>query len=513
MTQEQWSSRATFILAAVGSAVGLGNLWRFPYVVYDSGGAVFLIPWLIALVTAGFPLLILEMAVGCWGRDLANVSGAPSSFGRFHSGWSWIGWGALANGFVIVCYYAIVMAWSYIYLVKSFTLAWGANAESYFYRDVLKISSGPGALGGIVPVILIGAVITWLSIYFSIFKGTKSVGKIVVWTVPLPIILILVFIIRGLTLPGSMDGLAFYLHPEWKKLFEPNVWLSAYSQVFFSLTLAFGVMPAYASYLPKNSDISANALWVTALDAAISFIAGFAVFSVLGFLALQKGVSVAEVVASGPGLAFVTYPTAISLMPFLAKLFGVLFFLMLLTLGIDSAFSLVEGVVAGFRDFLPLRHEVLSLIACLIAMGAGVFYATHAGLYWLDIVDRFINDFGLTLFGLFECIAIGWLFGAKKMRRYINSTSQISIGRWWDICIQFITPAVLLIIIIRVLFERLRIPYGDYPQWALLLGGWGAVAFSLCAAFVCAKLFRRQVEARREEPVASDSLDQVEQIQ
>ncbi|RJP19147.1 MAG: sodium-dependent transporter [Candidatus Abyssobacteria bacterium SURF_5] len=503
MTTERWSSRTTFVLAAVGSAVGLGNLWRFPYVVYDSGGAVFLIPWLIALLTAGLPLLILEMAVGCWGRDHWDVSGAPSSFGKLHPGWSWIGWGTLANAFIIVCYYAIVMAWAYVYLAKSFRLGWGNDAEAYFFKDVLRLSSGPGSLGGIVPVVMLGALIAWLSIYFAIFKGTKLVGKIVMWTVPLPIMLIIIFIIRGLTLPGSFEGLAFYLRPEWGKLLEPNVWLSAYSQVFFSLTLAFGVMPVYASYLPKNSDINANALWVTALDAAISFTAGFAVFTVLGFLAMQKGVSVSEVVASGPGLAFVTYPTAISLMPFMANLFGVLFFLMLLTLAIDSAFSLVEGVVAGFRDFLPWRHETMSFIACFIALVGGWLYMTQAGLYWLDVVDRYINYFGLTLFGLFECIAIGWLFGADKMRRYINSVSQVAIGRWWDVCIKFITPAALLTIIVSVLIESLRAPYENYPQWVLLIGGWGAVAFSLGAGIFFSRIFRRRLEtAHREESLA-----------
>jgi len=491
MASEQWSSRTTFVLAAVGSAVGLGNIWRFPYIVYDNGGAVFLIPWLIALFTAGFPLLILEMAVGCRGRARFGVNGAPAAFGGIRPGMRWIGWGTLANGFIIVCFYAVVMGWTFNYLVKSVNLGWGSDAQSYFFNEVLQISSGPGNISKVVPAILAGAVISWICIFLAIFKGTKIVSKIVVWTVPLPVLMIIVFVIRGLTLPGAFEGVAFYLKPEWGKLLEPRVWLAAYSQVFFSMTLAFGVMPAYASYLPKNSDISSNALWITALDAAISFLAGFAVFTVLGFLAMQQGVQVSEVVSSGPGLAFVTYPTAISMMPFLARLFGFLFFITLLTLAIDSAFSLVEGVIAGTHDYLPFKRETLTFAVCLIAMAGGMLFCTDAGLYWLDIVDHHINNFGLTTFGLFECIAIGWLFGAENMREFINKSSNFSIGRWWNFCIKYLTPAVLIFMIVTTLIQRIKIPYEGYPQWTLFAGGWGAVALAFALAIVFSKVFRK----------------------
>jgi NSS family neurotransmitter:Na+ symporter len=468
----------------------LGNIWRFPYIVYDSGGAVFLIPWLIALFTAGFPLLVLEMAVGCWGRARLGVNGAPAAFGGIRPGMSWIGWGTLANGFIIVCFYAVVMGWAFNYLIKSFYLGWGSDTQAHFFNNVLQISSGPGEITKIVPALVLGSIVAWIFIYLAIFKGTKIVSKIVVWTVPLPVVIIFIFVARGLTLPGAFDGLAFYLKPEWGKLMEPRVWLNAYSQVFFSMTLAFGVMPAYASYLPKNSDITANALWITALDAAISFISGFAVFTVLGFLAMQQGVGVSEVVSSGPGLAFVTYPKAISLLPILSRFFGFLFFVTLLTLAVDSAFSLVEGVVAGFHDYVPIKREVITYIICSLALLIGLLFCTDAGLYWLDIVDHHINNFGLTVFGLVECIAIGWLFGAKQTREFINNQSDFRIGRWWDVCIKYITPIVLAVIMGSMLFERIQKAYEGYPQWTLFAGGWGAVALTFAVAFFFAKIFR-----------------------
>ncbi len=496
MAKEQWSGRTAFVLAAVGSAVGLGNLWRFPYVVYDSGGAVFLIPWLIALVTAGFPLLVLEMAVGCWGRDHWNVSGAPAAFGGLRSRMRWIGWGTLGNGFIIVCYYVMIMAVTIIYLKDSFFLSWGDDAGTHFVKGVLQRSAGPFDINKIVPAIFVGLLISWILIYLAIFKGTKVVSKIVKWTVPLPALMLVVFVIRGLTLPGAFQGLAFYLRPEWSKLLEPNVWLTAYSQVFFSITLAFGVMPAYASYLPKKSDINANALWVVALDASISFIAGFAVFTVLGFLAMQQGVAVSEVATSGPGLAFVTYPTAISLMPFLPKLFGFLFFLTLITLAIDSAFSLVEALVAGFNDYIPLKRETTTFIICLVAMIIGFLFCTDAGIYWLDIVDHHINNFGLTTFGLFECIAIGWFVGAEDMRKYINENSDFKIGRWWNVCVKYITPIVLIFMIGTMMVQRLRIPYEGYSQWALRVGGWGTIILVFIIAFLLPRIFRNHQSNR-----------------
>jgi len=491
MAREQWSSRTTFVLAAVGSAVGLGNLWRFPYIVYDSGGAVFLIPWLIALATAGFPLLVLEMALGCWGRDKFDVNGAPSAFEGLNPKMRWIGWGTLASGFIISCYYVIIMGWTLIYLKNSFTLAWGNNASDYFFQQVLHLSSGPENLEGIVPVVLVGLILAWILIYLSIFKGTKVVSVIVKWTVPLPVIIIIAFVIRGLTLDGAAEGVNFYLKPEWAKLADPKVWLAAYSQVFFSITLAFGVMPAYASYLPKKSDISLNALWVTALDAAVSFIAGFAVFTVLGFLAARENMSVSDVAGSGgPGLAFITYPTAISKMPLWPALFGFLFFLTLITLAIDSAFSLVEAVVAGFNDYIPVKRETITLVICLVAMAIGLIFCTHAGLYWLDIVDCHINGFGLTTFGLIECIAIGWFVGAEEMREFVNSVSDISLGRWWSFCIKYLTPAVLIFMIGVNFYDRIRVPYENYPQWALFVGGWGVVLLTFVVAAVLSARFK-----------------------
>ena len=477
--RDRWDSRTGFVLAAVGSAVGLGNVWRFPYICYKNGGGAFLIPYFVALLTAGIPLLILEYALGH-----RMQAGAPKSFQDVSQKSGYVGWWAVFAGFGIVTYYAVIMAWCFAYLIYSLNLAWGADAEHFFLNTFLQRSSGPGVIGSIRWPVLLGLAATWISILLIIHKGVKSVGKVVLVTVPLPVLLLVIMVIRGVTLPGAAEGLRYYLTPNFEALADPNVWLAAYGQIFFTLTIGFGVMIAYASYLPKKSDISNNAFITGLVNCGTSFLAGFAVFSTLGYLANVTGKGVEDVVSSGLSLAFITYPTMIRLLPFAAPIFGIIFFLMLLTLGIDSAFSLVEAAVAAGQDRWKVSRKAINLFTCGIAFVLGLIFCTKAGLYWLDIVDHFINNFGLVLIGLFECLAIGYVFGAKKMRDYINSVSEIKLGPWWDWLIRVIVPIILVITVVMSTVNLLRVPYENYPQWALLIGGWGVALLILALALL-----------------------------
>lgn len=477
--RDRWDSRTGFVLAAIGSAVGLGNVWRFPYICYKNGGGAFLIPYFVALLTAGIPLLILEYALGH-----RMQAGAPKSFEKVSQKTAYVGWWAVFAGFGIVTYYAVIMAWCFGYLIHALNLAWGADAEFFFMNTFLQRSSGPGVLGSIRWPVLAGLAATWISILLIIHKGVKSVGKVVLVTVPLPVLLLIIMVIRGVTLPGAAEGLRYYLTPNFEALTDPNVWLAAYGQIFFTLTIGFGVMVAYASYLPKKSDISNNAFITGLVNCGTSFLAGFAVFSTLGYLANVTGKGVEDVVSTGLSLAFITYPTMIRLLPFAASVFGIIFFLMLLTLGIDSAFSLVEAAVAAGRDHWKLSRKTINLFTCSLAFLLGLIFCTEAGLYWLDIVDHFINNFGLVLIGLFECLAIGYVFGTEKMREYVNSVSEIKLGVWWDWLIKVIVPVILVITVVMSTVNLLRVPYGNYPQWALVIGGWGLALLILALALL-----------------------------
>ncbi|RKY95930.1 MAG: sodium-dependent transporter, partial [Candidatus Hydrothermota bacterium] len=355
-----WESRRAFVLASIGSAIGLGNVWRFPYICYKFGGGAFLFAYVIALVLIGIPLLALEFTIG-----YKLKGSAPYSFGKLRYNlvgyeeneermrrkgkFEWIGWFALLVSFGIVTYYAVIMGWATNYLIYSFKLSWGSDPRSFFYQHVLGLTDGIFHFGKIQWPIVAGLAVSWIWIVLSIWKGAKTVGKVVYVTVVLPWFLLLIFVIRGLTLPGAMEGVKYYLTPRFEFLLNPALWHAAISQVFFSLSVGFGIMIAYASFLPPGSDVLNNAFLVAFSDAATAYVSGFAVFSALGYYARMLGTTVDKVMKSGPELAFVTYPTIINHLP-LAPLFGILFFLMLLTLAVDSAFSMVEGGAAALID-------------------------------------------------------------------------------------------------------------------------------------------------------------------
>jgi len=465
--RDQWDSRTAFVLASIGSAIGLGNIWRFPYICYANGGGAFLVAWLVALFTAGIPLMILEFGLGH-----KTEGSASEAFRKVNKKFEWFGWVAILVGFFIVCYYAVIMSYCFNFVYHSLTLAWGEDPAGFFYQQTLGLTESPLEIGGVKGYIFLGLFLSWIAIFFSIWKGAKTVGKVVYATVLIPWFLLLVFVVRGVTLPGAVEGLTFYLTPDFEKLLSHQVWLAAYTQVFFSLSVGFGIMIAYSSFLPRKTDIVNNAFLISMSNCATSFIAGFAVFGALGYYAVKVGKPVAEVVASGPGLAFVTYPHIISNLPFWQPLFGVLFFLMLLTLGIDSAFSLAEAAAAGVMDKWKRSHRTTNITVCSIALVIGIIFTTRAGLHWLDILDNFMNKFGISLVCLGECILIGWVFGSGKIKKYVNGISEFRIGAWWDIFVRFLIPVVLGGLIVAELLERISSPYGGYPRLAEFLGGW-----------------------------------------
>ena len=481
MKRQRWSSKHIFIFAAIGSAVGLGNVWRFPYLAGKYGGGAFLIPYIIMLFILGVPLLIMEFAIG----QRMQV-GAIGSFKKIKHKLSGLGLGAVLCGFVVVSYYAVVMAWCLLYFLYSFTLRWGTNTKEFFFTNILHLSESVGDTGYISVEIIFALVVVWALVYFSVWKGVRSVGKVVLVTMPLPVILLIVLLIRGITLPGASEGIIFYLKPNFAALFDFEVWSAAMSQIFFTLSLAFGIMIAYASFQHESSDITKSALVISLTNSGISIIAGLAVFSTLGYMAAKSGIPISELAASGPSLAFIVFPEALSLIP-LAPFFAALFFLMLITLAIDSAFSLVEAVSTVVHDRYPhVRKEDISLYVCVIGFTSGIIFTTFAGLYYLDITDHFITNYGLVVVGLLEAWAIGWLYRADKLRDYINKVSDIKIGKWWDVLIKFVIPVCLLVLLIASLYKDIGTPYGGYPQWAIFTFGWSMLLGVFLISFLFA---------------------------
>jgi neurotransmitter:Na+ symporter, NSS family len=453
-------------MAAIGSAVGLGNVWRFPFVCYDNGGGAFLIPFFIAIFTAGIPLLILEFSVGHWSK-----TSPPEAFKKINEKYEWFGWLTVLMPFIVATYYVVVMAWCFSYVIYSVDLRWGDDAGAFF-TSFLGDTGTLLVVGSISIPIVLGLIVLWFSIFFILYKGVKRIGQAVAITVPIPLILLIILTIRGFTLPGAMEGIAYYLTPDFSKLGNINVWIAAYAQVFFSFSLAQGIMITYASYLKKKEDLTNNAFIVGLADAGISFLAGFAVFSVIGYLTVSQGLGIDQMAISGPGLTFVTYPTAVSLLPFAAALFGVMFFIALLTFGINSAFSMIEPIADGVNTKWKISKGKATAILCMFGFCISLIFSTGGGSHLLGIVDHFISHFGLVTIGLLECVILGWLYNIYKLREHANKTSEIKIGMWWEYLIKYIVPVILfMLLVISLINHIIEKPYPAYPLWIVLSAG------------------------------------------
>ncbi len=464
--KEHWNSRMAFIMAAVGSAIGLGNVWRFPFVCYQNGGGAFLIPFFIALFTAGIPLMILEFSFGHWAQ-----TAPPKAFKKIRAKLEWAGWLTVFIPFLVALYYVVIMAWCFSYMIYAFSLRWEPIAESFFLKSFLGLTTEPTVFGSISIPAVLGTLALWILIFIILYKGVKRIGKVVALTVPIPTILLLILTIRGITLPGAIDGLNYYLTPDFSQLANVNVWLSAFAQVFFSLSLAQGIMITYASYLKKKSDITNNACIAAFADAGTSFFAGFAVFSIVGYLASTQGVSIQNLGIAGPELIFITYPTAISLLPTAAALFGIVFYIALLTFGIDSAFSMIEPMTTSIHEKWHISKTKSTAILCSIGFLLSLFFTMGNGLYLIEIIDHFIAEFGLVTIGLLECIFLGWFVPNSFFRNHANKTSEITIGKWWDFLIKIVIPIILVLLLTLSAIDNILYPYLDHPYWIIFLIG------------------------------------------
>lgn len=481
MAREQWKSQFGFLLAAVGSAIGLGNIWRFSYLAYEHGGGAFLIPYIVALLTAGIPLLILEFAVGH-----ERVGSAPLAYAKINKNWEWLGWWAVCFVmFGIVLYYTVIISWCLNYFVLSFDLGWGNNPNHYFFKEFLQASDTPSDVGGVQIPILIGLAviwfINWLIVYRGVQGGIELANKILM---PLLLLLTTVMVFWALSLEGAFVGLKTYVTPDFEKLSKPQVWIDAYSQIFFTLSLGFGIMIAYASYLPDKADITKSAILTAVINSGYSIFAGCAVFSVLGFMAVSENNAISDVVSQSIGLAFVAYPKALSLMPH-GNIFGAVFFLCLTVAGISSAISIMEAFVSAMVDKFDLDRKSLVTWVSVLGFLGSIIFTTQAGILWLDIVDHFVTHYGLVVVGIAECIVVGWMFKLPVLRAHINKISSIKLGPFWDILIKFFIPGILGIILLGDLISEISKPYGDYTWTSLILIGrdWLLITIAVAITF------------------------------
>ena len=487
--REQWTGQIGFIISAIGSAVGLGNIWRFPGVAYENGGGAFLIPYLVALVTAGIPILFLDYAIGHRFRGAAPT--ALRRLGAPRARWlESLGWFQVAIAFVIGLYYTAVIAWALSYFVFSFDLRWGDDPGGFLQDEYLQ-RGDPGLSLQFVPGVLIPLAAVWIATIVVLAAGVaKGVQRANLIALPVLFVAFLVLVVRALFLDGAAEGLNALFTPDWAALANPNVWIAAYSQIFFSLSIAFGIMITYASYRRRRSNLTTPGLVVAFANSSFELLAGIGVFATLGFFAFQQGVAVAELEGlTGVGLSFVTFPAIVSQMPG-GAIFGCLFFGSLTLAGFTSLISLLQVVSAAVQEKFGLSRPGAALWVGIVSAALSVlFFSTTTGLLALDVVDQWANNIGIVASAVLMCVLIIWVLRrGPELRAHLNAVSTFAVGRIWILLVGLVAPVVLGYMLVSRIVTLIVDGYEGLPGWYLAVFGWGTIVFIVLAAIVVTTL-------------------------
>ncbi|CAK8698151.1 sodium- and chloride-dependent neutral and basic amino acid transporter B(0+)-like [Clavelina lepadiformis] len=564
-----WDRKADYMLSCIGYAVGLGNVWRFPYLAFENGGGAFLIPYVIMLVFAGLPIFFLECALGQFS------SLGPISAFKFSPILKGIGYCMVILNILVSIYYNIIIAYTVFYFFSSLTaeLPWNtcdnfwntrqcttnetdkivqcnlllssetlnnasvttflnlndyeansnnivtdvlqshasnlagilrvnfseicfnetsflrtSSSEEYWENYALQRSADIDHTDGIVTGMVLSLLVAWIVVYFSMIRGIKSSGKVVYFTAIFPYVVLIILLVRGATLPGAREGLEFYIgsRSDLSKLANAEVWQAAATQIFFSLSAAWGGLIALSSYNKFQNNCFYDSVIVCFINCATSIFAGLSIFTVVGHLAYKLGREVDDVVKSGFSLAFVAYPEALAQL-WASPLWAILFFLMLFTLGLDSQFTGVEAILTAAMDLFPKklrkRRALLTLSSVIIFFLLGIPCVAGSGVYWLNLIDHYSAGWGLLIMAVCEVIGVNWVYGGNRFIKDI----EMMIGKknwvfwlYWRACWFFITPLLLLAILIWSLVTFTAPDYAGvpYPDWANALG-WCSIAVGL----------------------------------
>lgn len=501
--REQWTNKLDFIFSCVGYAIGLGNVWRFPYLCYKNGGGAFLIPYGIALIFGGIPMFFLESSIGQYmsqgGIGIWNLS--PVFKG--------VGYATTLMAFWLNTSYIVVLAWAFYYLFMSFgyQLPWescsnwwntencitaydsiknilnqsdSASTQSsvneFWKLNVLRQSDGLHDLGEIRWELAGCLALAWIVCYFCIFKGIKWTGRIVYFTSTFPYILLSILLVKGLSLDGAWSGIKYLIIPNWKLITSSEVWVDAVTQVFFSYGLGIGAITGLGSFNKFKNNCYRDTIVLSILNEGTCLLASLVIFSVLGHLSLISGKTINEVATSGPGLAFIAYPSALTQLP-ISPLWSILFFLMIIFIGLDSQFCAMEGFVTAITDEWPAlkkRRALFLGLICLLSYLIGLMFVTKGGIYVFNIFNEYAcAGWALLTIMFFECIAVSWGYGVNKYYENIKEMIGYYPGLFWKYCWLIFTPAMCILVFLFSLIKREPFMYDDYlypwyGQWA----GW-----------------------------------------
>ena len=498
-----WGSKLGFILAASGSAIGLGNIVFFGANAYKFGAGAFYLPYFTALILIGIPLMILELGLGrmtgkAFPLAMREIGGVKGEF---------FGWFGVLNASVITMYYITILAWVVGMLVRTLGPLWEPTAVPAFDLAAGTLSNSMSHFFDMISRFdaIAYVVLVWLMNVLVVMWGTRSIEKVVKVFVPAMWLFMIVLIFRGLTLENGLEGVYLLFTPNWEVMKSGEVWLGAMGQIFFTLSLGFGIMSTYASYLPKKNDDVQSALTISLMNCGFEYIAGVAIFSLLFAFAIAPK-------ASTLGMMFFVVPEGLAQMPFWVRGFGVLFFVLLLTAGLTSAVSLVETLVSSIIDaFKFQRKKVVMAVAAVGLMGSITFAVPTVidkgldtngtlGLTLLDLFDHWAFSYGLLLSGLIECIFLGWVFDTDKLLAHINEHSSIRLGAWFKWMIRVVLPVLITAVLVSGAYKEITGglyghdfaagPYAGFIHYSVLIV-WFGYALGGAGIFV---YFRRRAE-------------------
>uniref|UniRef100_A0A669E323 Solute carrier family 6 member 22, tandem duplicate 1 n=1 Tax=Oreochromis niloticus TaxID=8128 RepID=A0A669E323_ORENI len=426
-TRGQWSSKIEFLLAVAGQIIGLGNVWRFPYLCYKNGG---------------------ETCVEFDGKaDYFNMTVYENATSPVREFWE---------------------------------------------RRVLNITGNIHEMGNIRWELALCLLLSWIICYFCVWKGVKSTGKVVYFTATFPYVMLAVLLVRGLTLPGAIDGIKFYLYPDPSRLADPQVWMDAGTQIFYSYAICIGCLIALGSYNKYNNDCYKDCVYLCLLNSGTSFVAGFAIFSALGFMAYEQNTDISKVAESGPGLAFIAYPRAVAMMPF-PQLWAVFFFVMIILLGLDSEFVGLEALTTAISDMNPAffqvghRRKLLLLAVSVVSFFIGLVMVTEGGLYIFQVFDYYAcSGMTLLLIAILQSVGVGWVYGADRFYDNVEDMIGYKPLPLIKYCLKYVTPVICTGTFIFSLVKYTPLKFNntlEYPWWGYALGWWFTLSSTLMVPF------------------------------
>ena len=439
--KNEWGSNLSFILAMIGSAVGLGNIWRYPYVLYSNGGGAFYIPYIVAILLMGIPFLILEYGVG---YDFK--SSFPKAIRSIHSNWEFLGWLLPVAVFIIMIYYSAILGWDGIYMILSFSKGWGANPDTFFANTLLHSTDSVSGLLTFIPIIAVAMLVGWVIIWFVSHRDLEEgLGKVSKVLVPALFVIMVIIVGVSLTLPGASIGLAELFNPNWSLLGHFEIWMAAFGQIVFSLSLGMSIAFTYASYTKDDADLITNTISIALANSLFENFAALGVFSILGYMSTTSGTPMVQLVTEGTGLVFIVFPMIFNIMGPIGRILAPLLFLAILFAGVTSALGFFEPMLSSTSAKLGWSRKRTSTILSIIGCAFSLLLTTGISSYLVGIIDSFVNEFGILILIGIQCIIFAWFYGIEHFIPALNEASTFKVGKTWTFIIKYLLPLVLIV--------------------------------------------------------------------